>query len=365
DYVPKFDKFKEWMLDMKRQKIPVLNDVDKIMWNWDKKYLLELENAGIDIIPSIFIDRSSTCTTTLIQLIEEGKRMMKFPSDQQRFVMKPCLGADSYGTFQFTTDNWQQYQDMFTQYLAHSDMIIQPFAESVLQEGELSFVFFNQEFSHSIIKHPPPSDFRVQETYGGSVEPNPNPNLNDLSMAKKVMEYVGRSNNSILYTRVDLLRYNGKLCVGECELIEPTLYFLNDQVITNRFIDQLLGHIVNLITNKQISITSSTLSQSTPNSDDSSDHQHQQHHIQHHQLQQQQLNQTDSLTPVDGAGLNINNNINHRRISKPNQKARSRIYPEQTKAKMSPPSKTIPSSTSSSFITRSRRIPVATLPIES
>jgi hypothetical protein len=41
--------------------------------------------------------------------------------------------------------------------------------EEILQ-GELSFMFFNGNFSHSTLKVPKTGDFRVQSEYGGTVQ---------------------------------------------------------------------------------------------------------------------------------------------------------------------------------------------------
>ena len=91
----------------------------------------------------------------------------------------------------------------------------------IQDEGEISFIFIDGEFSHALVKRAALGDYRIQSAYGGS-EQTLTPSTADLASAQAViatMEAVP------LYGRVDMLRApEGNLLLMELELIEPYLY---------------------------------------------------------------------------------------------------------------------------------------------
>jgi hypothetical protein len=99
--------------------------------------------------------------------------------------------------------------------------MIQPFVKSIATEGEYSFLFVADEFSHALIKRAAPGDYRIQEAYGGkstAIEPA----ARDLRQACAVLESL---EESPLYARVDMVRApEGHLMLMELEVIEPYLY---------------------------------------------------------------------------------------------------------------------------------------------
>ncbi|KYQ90549.1 hypothetical protein DLAC_09174 [Tieghemostelium lacteum] len=269
DYVLKVDKFKKWIDYIQSLGIRVLNDLGAIRWNIDKNYLDEFQNinnylynnsskskkqtssstcssssslSNIKIIPTIFIRPNEK--KSLLKSIEEGKKSGRFSGNQKEFVFKPCIGAGGYGTTKFHLDSHEEYKDSYMELLEKSDVLLQPFISTIHDQGETSFIFFNGKFSHSIIKRPSKNDFRVQEGYGGTVEKNPNPPLSEIQLAQSIMDRIIEKHPRILYARIDMLRYHdGKLFLSECEIFEPTLYFMGDQDIAIRFLDCVIEMI--------------------------------------------------------------------------------------------------------------------------
>jgi glutathione synthase/RimK-type ligase-like ATP-grasp enzyme len=100
-------------------------------------------------------------------------------------------------------------------------MMVQPFLPKIVEEGEISFIFVDGEFSHALIKRAAKGDYRIQSTYGGTEEAI-TPSTEDLSDAKTIL---GALDVPPLYARVDMLRgEDGGLLLMEMELIEPYLY---------------------------------------------------------------------------------------------------------------------------------------------
>ena len=96
-----------------------------------------------------------------------------------------------------------------------------------MQEGEISFVFFNNVFSHAIKKTPSPLDFRSQARYGGSVD-NFIPSTTLKQQAEAIVQKITDITNEIpFYMRLDAVLRKNKLVVMEVELIEPRLFLSN------------------------------------------------------------------------------------------------------------------------------------------
>ena len=99
-------------------------------------------------------------------------------------------------------------------------MLVQPFAPSVADEGEFSYVVIGGEVTHVLRKRPAPGDFRAHGIYGGSVEAH-DPAPDDLSAIRRMY---ARLPFDLDYARIDVVRHEGRLAVLELELIEPILY---------------------------------------------------------------------------------------------------------------------------------------------
>jgi len=102
-----------------------------------------------------------------------------------------------------------------------SEYLIQPFIENIISEGEWSFVYFNQQLSHVLLKKPAQNDYRVQGIYGGTIQAS-EPRSNDLMQAQTVLD---RLPLDILYARLDFVRVGAQMSVMEVELIEPIFSF--------------------------------------------------------------------------------------------------------------------------------------------
>jgi hypothetical protein len=98
---------------------------------------------------------------------------------------------------------------------------------SVTAEGEDSFLYFDGEFSHALLKTAKPGDYRIQSLYGGAEQPYV-PTSDEKAVAKAVLDTL---DIPPLYARVDLLRgLNGRLALIELEMIEPYLYLPHAEI---------------------------------------------------------------------------------------------------------------------------------------
>jgi glutathione synthase/RimK-type ligase-like ATP-grasp enzyme len=108
--------------------------------------------------------------------------------------------------------------------------MIQPFLKEIEDEGEWSLLFFNGQYSHSLLKKAKSGDFRVQHYLGGSIHPQ-SPSEEQIAVAK---QYVTLFAKCCLYARVDGVYVNGAFNLMELELIEPFLFlFTHPQAYEN------------------------------------------------------------------------------------------------------------------------------------
>jgi len=212
DYFDLIEDFYTWLDLLATKKVKLLNPVNVVRWNSDKRYLKEIEAAGLKIIPSIFINKQNR--VSLKHFFDE------FNTD--KLIMKPCISGGAKNTFKVTIDHVEAVNHQLNHLLQEEDFIIQPFLPEILESGEWSFIFFNSTYSHSLIKRAKPGDFRVQPAHGGSVHPQ-NPDHDLIAMAQ---QYVDLFAKNCLYARVDGTFVNGEFLLMELELIEPFL-FLN------------------------------------------------------------------------------------------------------------------------------------------
>jgi glutathione synthase/RimK-type ligase-like ATP-grasp enzyme len=148
-------------------------------------------------------------------------------------VVKPVIGANAAGAFRLRRETWRRDAEAIERYFATRAALVQPFVDAIVTEGEYSLFYFERELSHAVIKAPAPSDFRVQEEHGASIQ-----TVAVTDELRAVGDLAMRAvPGAPLYARVDLVRANGGdgYWVMELELIEPSLYLRMDTAAPGRF----------------------------------------------------------------------------------------------------------------------------------
>lgn len=184
--------------------VPVLNPVPLLRWSSDKRYLAELGEKGIAVIP-----------TRLVESMDEAALAQARAELGEELVIKPRVSAGADGTHRLGPTDSLPVESL------GQTMLAQPFLRSVAEEGEYSIMLFGGRFSHSIVKRPKAGDYRVQPHLGGS-ELACDPPEGAIELAHKAL---AAAPAEAAYARVDIIRDNeGGLAVIELELIEPALW---------------------------------------------------------------------------------------------------------------------------------------------
>lgn len=210
DYFDHISDFYAWLQNMESLNIRLLNPVDTLKWNADKRYLNDIKSAGLNITPTEFLSSSSE--------LELSSYFSTY--DCEQIIVKPAVSGGSKNTFKLTKDNFESNLPLIKQLIEKETFIVQPFLKEIETDGEMSFLFFGGKFSHAVLKKAAAGDFRVQATFGGTVHPqNPSPDI-----ILKAKAYVNQFAKDCLYARVDTATINGELVLMELELIEPFLF---------------------------------------------------------------------------------------------------------------------------------------------
>lgn len=213
DYFHRFAEFAVW-LKRAEGETRLCNEPSIVWWNLDKHYLADLEARGIPVVPSRFVERGSVAS--LHDLLDE--------TGWDEAVVKPCVSGSARHTYRLRRSNAPELQPVVDRLLSEESLILQPFLESVVREGEDTLMVIDGRFTHAVRKVPKEGDFRVQDDHGGTAVPH-QPSAAQVELAERAMS---ACSPAPLYGRVDMVRdRDGRLVVMELELIEPELWLRN------------------------------------------------------------------------------------------------------------------------------------------
>ena len=215
EYHTQLDSFENWLDRVESSDVVLLNSADTIRWNHHKFYLRDLEQRGVSILPTAWIERST----------EIDLRTVLEYNGWQEVVVKPAVGTSSAGIWRTSHDEARNHQQRFEDLVSSSDVLVQQFAPEI-DDGERSLVFFEGSFSHATRQLPAPDDFRAHPNYGGSSEPY-EPPREIVEQAAAVLEAAGEELGvnpiNFPYARVDGIERGSEFLLMELELIEPYL----------------------------------------------------------------------------------------------------------------------------------------------
>jgi glutathione synthase/RimK-type ligase-like ATP-grasp enzyme len=232
DYFKRFEEFSVWLKSVSEKTI-LFNSKDTIYWNIDKHYLKDLANRGINIATTHFINKGEH-----INLKSLHEKL-----GWKETVLKPCVSGTARHTYRLNASNMDAHEILFQQLITEESMMLSPFQNDIVHTGERSLVLLNGVCTHAVLKVAKPGEFRVQESFGGSVQVH-EPTQLEVKFAQMV---VNACPELPIYARVDIFTDNNdELAVLEVELIEPELWFRNNPpaalILAKALKDKLNAH---------------------------------------------------------------------------------------------------------------------------
>ncbi len=209
DYPQRLAEFLAW-LDEITQVTELVNPPALVRWSLDKRYLAELEAAGVPITPTVFVAPGDQAV---------------FPDGD--FVVKPAVGAGSRDAASYgTEDHAAAAAHVARLHAAGQVVLVQPFLKSVPIDGEWPMVFFDGRFSHAASKRVDlPRAGAVDDLFAVETNAAHTAAQDQIEVAQAAVDLVTSRFGTPTYARIDLVRDNdGRYCVLEVELVEPSLF---------------------------------------------------------------------------------------------------------------------------------------------
>lgn len=208
----------------------LLNPREIVEWTTHKRYLAELERAGVPVVPTLFVPPDDT---TELSALAASRGWSKV-------VTKPAIGAASDRTrvIDLRAEH-DPARALFEVERTSREMLIQPFLPRFTDPGERSVVVIDGVISHVVQKYPRLAGEDERVIPGGSVTP-----AERVIVEAALGAIPGASDGPLLYARVDLVELEpGQPCISELELAEPSLYFSLGPGSATRFAEALAGRI--------------------------------------------------------------------------------------------------------------------------
>lgn len=220
DYVLRYDEFMRWLDGLT---VPVENDPELLRWNSDKRYLDDLLEEGLPVVPTEFVAPGAPA-----------------PEIDAEVVIKPTISAGGRHTGRFGPASADAGRALIAEIGAlGKTAMVQPYLSEVETSGETAIVMIDGEVSHVLRKGafldpdevaPIRSNDSLQvaermydpELVRPSTATGP-----EITLAERILGEVRRRFGvTPLYARVDMLPgRDGEPLLLELEAIEPNLYF--------------------------------------------------------------------------------------------------------------------------------------------
>lgn len=216
DYFERYEEFSNWF-KATAAKTTFINSQELINWNIDKHYLKDLNEKGVNIPKTLFVEKGENLS--LLTALGKAKNL---GVNSDNFVLKPCVAGGARHTYRFHFSDWQKHDAIFRELISKEAMMVQEFQKNIVSEGEVSMMVFNGEYTHAVLKQAKKGDFRVQDDWGGTVH-GYKPSQEEIDFSINAFEQCPEKPS---YGRADIFKDNeGNIALAELEIFEPELWF--------------------------------------------------------------------------------------------------------------------------------------------
>jgi hypothetical protein len=223
DGCARFREFEGWLRRIEAE-TRLCNPVEKILWNFEKHYLVELDGRGIEIIPTVYFQANSQVSLNPTEI------------HWRDVVAKPSIGGSSFAVRRFAIpDEVSLLEDHLNGLLTRTGALLQRFEATVTTLAERSLVFIDGEYSHAVRRVP----FNTGDT-PDLPEFDHDAETAEIDFATRVLEV--SDSRRLSFARVDILPGPTGLLLMELELIEPALFLTRKPGAARKLASTLLAH---------------------------------------------------------------------------------------------------------------------------
>ncbi|PWW22108.1 hypothetical protein JD79_01256 [Geodermatophilus normandii] len=218
DYAPRRDEFLAWARRVESA-TRLLNPAGVLTWNTDKRYLRELADAAVPVVPTAWAEQPG----------EVDAALARWPGD---VVVKPVVSAGARDTARFAPAARAEARAAAEGILASGRAVmVQPYLDRLDAEGETGLVYLDGAASHAFGKGAllagealGPGLYAEEEITARTAT------AEQQALGDRVLAWVGERTGTVpLYARVDLVPgEDGAPQVIEVELTEPSLFLTTD-----------------------------------------------------------------------------------------------------------------------------------------
>ena len=234
DYVQRLDEFLAWA-DGVAAVTRLANSPAVLRWNTDKRYLGDLERAGVPVVPTGYLlpdERPAELAAAVAQM-----------AGSDHYVVKPTVSAGSKDTARYRPEDLELAVAHAAALLDRGrPVMVQPYLDAVDTAGEAGLVLLDGELSHAFTKGP------LLSVGAGMVDglfapEEITPRVasdEEQAVASAAVEHLRARFGDELprYARVDLLADGeGMPRLLELELTEPSLFLWTDPTSPARLAD--------------------------------------------------------------------------------------------------------------------------------
>lgn len=214
DYIHRREAFLGWCARVRN----LANPPNVLEWNTHKEYLRVCAAAGLPVVPTTWLNATES---------------WQFPAGGE-WVIKPAISLASLDTGRYRMEDPTHRALACAHILrlqrAERMVMIQPYVDSIEEQGEISLIFLGGEFSHAVRK---PAVLKGPDDGADRrfmpIDPTRMrlhvPTQADLALARRALACVPGGIDALLYARVDIVPgpQHQKLLL-EIELVEPQLF---------------------------------------------------------------------------------------------------------------------------------------------
>ncbi|WP_320778113.1 hypothetical protein [Streptomyces sp. CRN 30] len=211
DYSWRSEEFTAWT-ERVAKVTRLANPAPVVRWNADKRYVGQLADAGVPVVPTRYIAPGEP---------------VELPEDRE-YVVKPTSGAGSRFAARYPAGE----RDAAVRHIErmHAEKftaMVQPYLTGIDATGERALQFFGGRLLHASRKGAvltPGTPYDADKVAHPDLRPH-EPTDAERAVAERALAAVPGGASALLYARVDLVDgEDGRPCVMELELIEPNLF---------------------------------------------------------------------------------------------------------------------------------------------
>jgi hypothetical protein len=233
DYTTRLEEFLGWADGVGGR---LRNSPAVLRWNSDKRYVGDLEAAGLPVVPTLYVEPGDS-----------------LPELEGEVVVKPVVSAGGRDTGRFGPAAHGEARELLARLGAQGRAaMVQPYQADVDSRGETALVHVAGEFAHALRKRAvlrPDEVAPLRDDALGAAEAMYDPDLvrasessgEEREVARRILGWVAeRFGEMPLYARVDLVPGpEGAPILMELEVVEPNLYLHESPATAERLAEAI------------------------------------------------------------------------------------------------------------------------------